>query len=79
MFEDGTAFALLLETVDRVRDAGVLRPAVHDLGGVTLGLHLWAAVHGLTSLLITKPALPWGDVDALIDQHLDAAFNGIIR
>jgi AcrR family transcriptional regulator len=37
----------------------------------------WAAVHGVTSLLVTYPSFPWGDVDDLIDNVIDAAMKGI--
>ncbi len=32
---------------------------------------VWASVHGLTSLLIARPAFPWVDRDRLIAHHLD--------
>jgi AcrR family transcriptional regulator len=38
---------------------------------------LWSAVHGITSLLIVFPEFPWGDRDALIDQVIDAAVDGL--
>ena len=39
---------------------------------------LWAAVHGITSLLILRPAFPWADRDALIGQVVDAAVDGLL-
>ena len=42
---------------------------------VTAGL--WAQVHGLVSLLITKPGLPWPPIDALIDHVLTTSFLGL--
>jgi AcrR family transcriptional regulator len=38
---------------------------------------LWSATHGITSLLIVFPQFPWGDRDALIDQVIDAAVDGL--
>lgn len=37
----------------------------------------WAAVHGVTSLLVTYPSFPWGDVDELISKVVDAAMLGV--
>ena len=39
----------------------------------------WAAIHGITSLLITYPAFPWGDRDAVIKGVLDALIDGLKR
>jgi len=39
---------------------------------------LWAAVHGITSLLILRPAFPWADRDTLIGQVVDAAVDGLL-
>jgi AcrR family transcriptional regulator len=38
---------------------------------------LWAAVHGITSLLIVRPTFPWADRDQLIEQVVDAAVDGL--
>ena len=39
---------------------------------------LWAAVHGITSLLILRPAFPWADRETLIGQVVDAAVDGLL-
>ena len=39
---------------------------------------LWAAAHGITSLLILRPAFPWADRDKLIGQVIDAAVDGLL-
>jgi AcrR family transcriptional regulator len=39
---------------------------------------LWAAAHGITSLLISRPAFPWADRDKLIGQVIDAAVDGLL-
>ena len=39
---------------------------------------LWAAVHGITSLLILRPAFPWADRDKVIGQVVDAAVDGLL-
>ena len=42
------------------------------------GQSLWAAAHGITSLLITRPAFPWADRDKVIGQVIDAAIDGLL-
>lgn len=37
---------------------------------------LWSAAHGVASLVIAKPYLPWGDLDAFADRVLCAAAAG---
>jgi AcrR family transcriptional regulator len=39
---------------------------------------LWAAAHGITSLLILRPAVPRTDRDKLIGQVIDAAVDGLL-
>ena len=39
---------------------------------------LWAAAHGITSLLILRPTFPWSDRDRLIGQVIDAAVDGLL-
>jgi len=40
---------------------------------------LWAGVHGIVSLIITKPYFEWADRDALIEGMLDSLFAGLLR
>jgi hypothetical protein len=42
-----------------------------------VSIGLWAAVHGLTSLLISKPDFPWPALDHLIDQVARSAIFGV--
>jgi AcrR family transcriptional regulator len=42
---------------------------------VVIGYGAWAAAHGLTSLLISCPTLPWPDVDRLRDDVLARALQ----
>ena len=44
-----------------------------------LALDCWAYVHGLTSLLITKPDFGWPDADAMLDGHFDRLLAGILQ
>ena len=39
-------------------------------------LALWSAAHGIASLVIAKPFLPWGDIDAAAERVLCAAALG---
>jgi len=31
---------------------------------------VWADIHGLTSLLVARPTMPWPDLEGFIDDHL---------
>jgi AcrR family transcriptional regulator len=44
----------------------------------TAGQSLWAAAHGITSLLILRSTFPWADRDRLIGQVIDAAVDGLL-
>ncbi len=48
-------------------EAGGVDPATVELEAQSV----WASVHGLTSLLIARPAFPWVERDRLIAHHLD--------
>ena len=39
----------------------------------------WAGVHGIVSLIITKPYFPWADRDALVTTMSDALFEGLMK
>lgn len=77
MVAPGSAFVLLLATVEELVESGLVRPALAALGPIAVGTHLWSSVHGITSLLVTKPALPWGDLDDVLDHHLDLVLHGL--
>jgi AcrR family transcriptional regulator len=67
-----SAFAHFNTTVLDCMQAGIF--AQGDPLPVTLGL--WAAAHGIASLIIVKPYLPWGEVDEAADRVLCAAALG---
>ena len=67
-----SGFEHLHQTVLECMAAGIFEQS--DPLPVTL--HMWSAAHGIASLLIAKPFLPWGDVDALIDRVLCSAALG---
>ena len=44
----------------------------------TLAQAIWAAGHGVVSLMITKPYFPWTDRQVLTKTLLDALFDGLL-
>jgi AcrR family transcriptional regulator len=68
------AFTHHLDAVQRCADAGLLGDDV-DVHLVAIGL--WAAVHGIVSLLLTQPDFPWPDVDVLVDHMLSTQARGL--
>jgi AcrR family transcriptional regulator len=69
-----TCFGQVLRTVEECMTAEIFPP--DPRGPLPIGLQMWAIAHGLASLLITKPWLPWGDVDELIEQMVRTAVVG---
>ncbi|MBF6173341.1 TetR/AcrR family transcriptional regulator [Nocardia blacklockiae] len=66
------AFQRFSDTVREAMDAGTIAPG----DPLPVVLELWAAAHGIASLLIAKPYLPWGDAEAIADRVLGAACVG---
>jgi AcrR family transcriptional regulator len=66
------AFVHFQATVEECMSAGIFAPG--DPLPVTLDL--WAAAHGIASLMIAKPFLPWGDVDEVAGRVLCSAALG---
>ena len=69
---DAAAFGHLVEHVSRCVQAGLI-----DGDPLLVSLGLWAVVHGLTSLLISKPEFPWPDLDLIIDHVCRTAIRGL--
>ena len=68
----GTAsFANLIRGIERLRDADLLPP---DIDTYTTALHVWANIHGLTSLLVTKPGIEWPALEDFGEEHLEQCF-----
>jgi AcrR family transcriptional regulator len=67
-----SAFVHFNATVTECMAAGIF--AAGEPLPVTLAL--WSAAHGIASLMITKPFLPWGDPDDVADRVLCAAALG---
>ncbi len=69
---DAAAFGHLVEHVSKCVQAGLI-----DGDPLVVSLGLWAVVHGLTSLLISKPDFPWPDLDVIIDHVCRTAIRGL--
>lgn len=61
------SFAGLVRSIEMAAETGALAITVDAF---TTALHVWATIHGLTSLLVTRPTMPWPDLDGFIDEHL---------
>ena len=68
------AFEYLRECVRRCIDAGHFR--TRDVE--TAAQVLWAAAHGLTSLLIARPSFPWVRRDKLIEETIANSVRGFL-
>ncbi|MBK8174624.1 MAG: TetR/AcrR family transcriptional regulator [Rhodospirillales bacterium] len=68
------SFALLQSQVAMLIDSRSLQPG--DPG--TIAELIWAAGHGLVSLLITFPDFPWSDREVLIRGSVDLPLQGLI-
>lgn len=67
-----SAFEHFNATVVECIDAGIF---VAD-DPLPITFDLWTAAHGVASLVIAKPYLPWGDLDEFADRVLCAAAAG---
>lgn len=74
--EGSDAFADVVDNIQACIDTGRLRPDHTDAFKVAAGL--WARVHGLTSLAISKPHLGLGEKD-FIDSYADECLHGIAK
>ena len=64
---DGAVREVVNRGAVRHRDTGLLAEAI------------WAAGHGLVSLLITHNEFPWTDPDSLIELQIDMLFRGLLH
>lgn len=71
---NSSAFLHLQHSVELLIEEGVYPPGDPTLAA----LQLLTAAHGVAALLISKPYLPWGDVEEFADQTLSAACLGRI-
>jgi AcrR family transcriptional regulator len=66
-------FGSFADVVEQVASVGRLRTEPKVAAQV-----LWAGVHGIVSLIITKPYFPWADRDSLVRTMSDALFEGLL-
>jgi AcrR family transcriptional regulator len=66
------AFGHLLDGVVACIGLGIL-----EGDPIELALKLWAAAHGIASLLIAKPKFPWPPIDELVDSTMCMAGSGL--
>ncbi len=62
--------AVVAETVASGRMSGDPRAIAQSI---------WAAAHGVVSLMITKTYFPWADRQLVVDTTLDAVFTGLLK
>ena len=74
---ESPTFALLLSCVQDCIDAGRFRPEYTDAFLLSLGF--WARVHGLTSLQVTKPDMPWPDDPDFVGDYAQICLRGVVR
>jgi AcrR family transcriptional regulator len=67
-------FERMRSLVQRCVDEKRFRPLDVDAASQLL----WAAAHGITSLLIIRSSFPWADRDKLIGQVIDAAVDSLL-
>ena len=71
---NSSAFMHMRASVQALMDEGI-----YTAGDATqIALEMWTAAHGVAALLIAKPYLPWGDVEAFADRVLRAVCCGQI-
>ena len=59
-----SAFVHLRNSVEALMSEGVYPPG----DSTALALEWWTVAHGIASLLISRPYLPWGDAEAFADR-----------
>jgi AcrR family transcriptional regulator len=70
-----TCFGRVMGIVADCIDAGRFRPEHTDAARLSMGF--WARVHGLTSLLVAKPAFPWPD-DGFVAEYMQSCLRGLL-
>jgi len=78
MVAEGSSFALLLRISQQLIDGGHVRPEVAERGALHVGILFWSAVHGLASLLVAKPGLPWPDIAAIEHDVIAGVIRGFL-
>jgi AcrR family transcriptional regulator len=69
-----SGFSLLVQGVQRCIDEEAFAPG----DAFMIACALWMGVHGMTSLLISKPTFPWPKRNALIERSIDGYCRGFM-
>ncbi|HZC91444.1 MAG TPA: TetR/AcrR family transcriptional regulator [Mycobacterium sp.] len=69
-----SAFEHMHATIQALMDEGICPPG----DATTVALELWSTAHGVASLLIAKPHLPFGHAEEFAERVLSAMFCGHI-
>jgi AcrR family transcriptional regulator len=69
-----SAFGHIRDSVQQLMNEGIYAPEDPTM----VALELWTAAHGVAALLIAKPYLPFGDLDAFADRVFSAVCAGRI-
>ena len=78
LMSESSSFGVLIETVRALKASGVLRSGLVEMDDFHLGVLLWSSVHGLTSLFVAKPNLPWVDQEGLVGDACEIILNGVL-
>jgi AcrR family transcriptional regulator len=71
---NSSAFVHMRASVEALMAEGVFPPG----DPTTAALEMWTVAHGVAAMLISKPYLPWGDVEVFADRVLASACIGHI-
>jgi AcrR family transcriptional regulator len=74
MMLNNSAFVHLRNSVEQLMAEAVFPPG----DSTATALVLWTAAHGVAAMLISRPYLPWGDVEEFSDRMLRAVVTGQI-
>ncbi|CAN5821301.1 TetR/AcrR family transcriptional regulator [soil metagenome] len=75
---DSSAFGMLCKTIEGCFASGRLRPRLEAAGVLEVALLSFATVHGLTSLLVAKPGMPWPPREEMIELVLDTHIRSLL-
>jgi AcrR family transcriptional regulator len=78
MLSESSSFGVLIQVVRGLKASGLLRPELVEMDDFHLGVLLWSSVHGLTSLFVAKPNLPWVDREQLVADSCDLILEGVL-
>jgi AcrR family transcriptional regulator len=69
------SFAHLVDGIQAIIDIGRMAPGTDPY---EMALHIWANIHGITSLLVAKPSFPWPEQARFVEEHLALCMAGVV-